>query len=875
MAAAAVLCMACGSFHKSDRIDFTREFPLEASYENSLEAKWAAKEISKSMLVEDMEGGADISLIGNAAVDYTDENCYDGRQSLRYHTSLVDHDVIHNERNEWGAFGGQQGGEAGFSIDFDEPQDWSEYNRLSLWVYIHPSANPNVHLFLAFNNEGSEDNTLSSSRQTNISDIPQGSWQNVTWEIDYAPRDKLTQIFVTQHNIGYDREMGEQFVQIDFDRFEVQKVEPDHYSGWNIPDGQISFSHIGYRPQDRKVALAAYSDVSEFALDDEKGRTVFTGKVEKVSNKGNDFASLDFTAFDRPGTYVLRYGKAESRPFPIGKNVWLNPLFGTLNFYFCQRCGYEVPGIHSECHQDCKGFHGDDEVSVSGGWHDAGDLSQGFFRTGMSAYALMRNLQVVKSDPELSDLASRIDQEAGWGVSWLMKVCFPEGYHITWNTQRVYTDNVDGTMDDSRVKAVFDPWENFLGTAVFLTAAECLESMADRKDELISLAVEKWEHTMACREWNGASFTEASWGAIASAKLYRLYGEEKYKEAALRFGRLLTACQEQHFVEGIPVTGYFYSGSGSKWLIHDNHVSFNEASMLAFSELCETFPSDPEWMEWFGAAALYSECFIKKGSAISAPFEIVPNGVFRRSDYGSHNPDHPNYSLIQYEDGTQLNENYAIRTFPIWSNHVFHGGTQCQLSNSWAYAEAASLVNDKEGMDLVKSQLEWVLGRNPFGQSLMYGVGYDYSPLFVYCTHNIVGALPVGVDSFKDDEPFWIGTANATCKEIWVSPVSRFLGTLATFLDGSSDDCSPVEVTIKAEGGVVKADFSGEGKHAVELRLFNATSDFASTDIDLVSGKASSLVFNISVTDPAKPYVAAVIVDGDTENAEMLTGAVL
>ena len=868
--AAAMLCVACGSFYENK--DFRLDFPLEAEYEHSIQAKWDSKEVIDSKLVEDMEGGTSISVLGNAGIDYTDENCYEGRKSLRYHTSLVDHEVLKAERNRFGAFGGQQGGEAGFSIDFAEPQDWSGYNRLSMWVYIHPSQNPNVHFFIAFNNDGVWDTTLSPSRQTNISDVKQGSWQNVVWEIDYAQRDRITQVIVSQHNIGYDRDMGEQFVCIDFDKIEIQKVKPDHYDGWNIPEDQISFAHTGYRPGDTKVALAAYGDASEFTLADKRGKTVFTGKVEKVSNKGNDFASLDFTSFDRPGEYVIRYGQIESRPFPIGKNVWLNPMSSALNFYYCQRCGHEVPGIHGVCHQDCIGFHGEDSVIVNGGWHDAGDLSQGFFRTSMSAYALMRNLLVVREDPSLSKLADRIDEEVGWGVSWLMKMCFPKGYHITWNTQRIYTDNVIGTIDDSKVRAVFDRWENFLGVAVFLTAAEHLESMADRKDELVALAADIWEHTVNSREWNTAGFTEAAWGATSSALLYRHSGEEKYKEAALAFGRLLRDCQELHFVEGIPVAGYFYGGSNSRWLIHDSHVSFNEASMIAFRELCRTFPEEEEWIDWYASAAVYSEYFIKRGSTIAAPFDIVPNGLFRRADYGVHNPDRPNYGLIQYEDGTQLNENYAIRTFPIWGDHVFHGGTACHLSNSWAYAEAVSLVNDVEGRDLVKSQLEWILGRNPFGQSLMYGVGYDFSPLFTFCTHNVVGALPVGVDSFRDDQPFWCPTANATCKEIWVSPVSRFLGTLANYLDNPSEAPS-VKAVMKLDGNKAVAELSGSGKHSLELRLFNASSDFQSQEVNLSSGQPASVSFDLAVEDDSMPFVAALVIDGDTQNAVMLTGA--
>ena len=214
----------------------------------------------------------------------------------------------------------------GVSLILDEPQDWSDYNRISMWVYIHPSKNPNVHFFLDVTNEGSPDTTISPSRQTNI-DIRQGSWQNVVWEIDYIQRDKITKFTISQNNICYDGGTGEQYITIDFDKLELQKVVPDHYEGWNVPEGQISFSHIGYRPGDRKVALAYAGLASEFTLVDEKGKQVYSGKVGNLSNKGNDFAVLDFSDFDRKGRYSICYGGIISPEFPIGENVWMTPLF--------------------------------------------------------------------------------------------------------------------------------------------------------------------------------------------------------------------------------------------------------------------------------------------------------------------------------------------------------------------------------------------------------------------------------------------------------------------------------------------------------------------------------------------------------------------
>ena len=866
IAAAAMLCVACGSFHKSDLPDFSLEFPLEADLANSLEAKWAAKEVLASKLVDDMEGNAVWEPFGIAEISYTDENSIDGGKALRYHASLVDSVHLESNRSPWGSFASLQGGEMGVSLILDEPQDWSDYNRISMWVYIHPSKNPNVHFFLDVTNEGSPDTTISPSRQTNI-DIRQGSWQNVVWEIDYIQRDKITKFTISQNNICYDGGTGEQYITIDFDKLELQKVVPDHYEGWNVPEGQISFSHIGYRPGDRKVALAYAGLASEFTLVDEKGKQVYSGKVGNLSNKGNDFAVLDFSDFDRKGRYSICYGGIISPEFPIGENVWMTPLFSALNFYNCQRCGHEVEGVHGVCHQDIMGFHEDDFRHINGGWHDAADLSQGFFRTAMACYAMMQNLELIRQDPSLSVLAARLEQEAAWGMKWLLETSFKDGYHISWNTQRIYTDNIAGTMDDIVTKAELVPWECFLGAADMIRATELLESMAERKEELEAMAVSKWESAMKA---SLGSTVELAWGATSSAVLYKRFGDEKYKEAALLFGRRLLECQERTFVEGIPVTGYFYTGINRRSLIHDCHVSFNEAPMLAFNELCRTFPDESDWMDWYSAAAIYNEYFMKRGSLISAPFDIVPNGLFRRSDYGEAHA--ANYGLIQYEDGTQLNDNYAIRTFPIWHDHFYHGGTQVHLSNAWAQAVAASLVNDEEGMGVAQKQLEWVMGRNPFCQSLMYGVGYDYSPLYVYCTRNIVGALGVGVDSFKDDEPFWSSTASTTTKEIWVSPVSRFLGTLATFL-GEDCDAAEVKLNMTREGDSVTAVLEGFGKHTLELRLFNASSDFNIDEVELFPDKPMTISFRLEEKDLTKPFVATLIVDGDLDNSVTLTGA--
>ncbi len=124
---------------------------------------------------------------------------------------------------------------------------------------------------------------------------------------------------------------------------------------------------------------------------------VYTGDIHLIENNNGKFNQLDFSDFRESGIYRIRSGDIQSNPFPIDEDIWLQPIFKAINFFFCERCGYYVPGIHRECHKDWQGFKGDEKKIINGGWHDAGDLSQGSWRTAMSALAMMKNLENIEN----------------------------------------------------------------------------------------------------------------------------------------------------------------------------------------------------------------------------------------------------------------------------------------------------------------------------------------------------------------------------------------------------------------------------------------------------------------------------------------------
>ena len=147
----ALSALSCDRAAETWRVSDRAPFPLEEAHpERSMLARWAQKEVLDARLLDDMEEARWTVREGKPELSYTRERSVDGVQSLRQRVSLVDWDHILDpaERTPWDSFQGEQGGWTCVALEFEEPQDWRAYNRISLWVYIHPSRNPNVSFAL-------------------------------------------------------------------------------------------------------------------------------------------------------------------------------------------------------------------------------------------------------------------------------------------------------------------------------------------------------------------------------------------------------------------------------------------------------------------------------------------------------------------------------------------------------------------------------------------------------------------------------------------------------------------------------------------------------------------------------------------------------
>ena len=744
--------------------------PLTAPFEEGAAYRQLQKPVLESRLLDDMESPAHWSFKGKGEMKFTQERAVDGRQSLRLQTVAG---PTHEGGRRW---------ISAYAARAFPDEDWSRFNRLSFWVYADVPGFPSVALTAAVRGKSSITGYNPFGREAmHYFNVQNGRWTRVVWEIAHLPREAIGS-FTIQYIMKGRLEHASGRVAIDVDRLELQRVEPDHYEGWNVASGGIAYSHAGYQSGAEKSAIASDLDTAAFELVRlDTGEAVLSKPVETVSTPLGRFQVMDFSEVRRPGSYLLRAGGRQTRPFRIGDDAWRSSLWKALNFFYAERCGMEIPGVHGACHRDWQAVRDDKRIVINGGWHDAGDLSQGTVNTSEAAYAMLSlagRLQAGGEDPEL---LARVLEEAKWGVSWLLKTTFGEGYRVSFSGQSHWSDGIIGTGDDTVVQAANSPYENFLTASALSLAARVWKDLdPDLAAHCLRVAREDWHAAVQAldapsRNRLASPVDIAASGALASIELFLATGEEQYAVKARAQGGTLLECQRRTFLPGskAPLTGFFYTSPAQDRILHYHHRGHEQGPVVALSRLCETFPGDANWMQWYSALVLHSE-YLKTAAAFSQPYGMLAASVYKEDEYQNALPNLRDSYRNQILNGIEIAPGYRLRLFPVWSNMRGNHGTL--LSQAKALSAAAQSRGDLEAVNLAQRQLEWVIGRNPFAQSTMYGEGYDFPPLYTISSGDIVGALPVGIETRGDkDVPFWPGSISHVYREVWVHPVSRWI----------------------------------------------------------------------------------------------------
>jgi hypothetical protein len=210
---------------------------------------------------------------------------------------------------------------------------------------------------------------------------------------------------------------------------------------------------------------------------------------------------------------------------------------------------------------------------------------------------------------------------------------------------------------------------------------------------------------------------------------------------------------------------------------------------------------------------------------------VLPAYVYRVTDDVKEVPDSGALHLATRESyraqvaaGMPMGDGWFLRTFPVW--FARRGNYGVLLSQAKALGTAARLRGDSAAWDFAQRQAQWIVGRNPFAQSTMYGEGYDWSQQYSVSSGDFIGSLPVGMQSRGDtDLPYWSSQNMYVYKEVWVHSTSRWLWLMEDLLGrppSLADADFDLTATTAANGEItLRVTARGEGQHTYTLRADN------------------------------------------------------
>ena len=663
--------------------------------------------------------------------------------------------------------------------------DLSKYNRMSAMIYIEATGYQNFYFHFLFGNNGYKTNHAPS--------IYPNKWTYVTWEVEHIKRDNIQEMDITPFLMGCPPE-ALPIINIYIANISAELVDLDDDEGWEL-GSRIAYCHSGYMPVSRKIALTSKCDSEYFTITNIDSGKVFKYKVkEKQTNLGN-FYVLEFSNVTETGTYVLEVDDRKTMPFLIDFTCFDSSIWKSLNFLRSLRCGEEVSGVHSACHLNCKTVHPDGRMVPNfGGWHDAGDVSQFEIPTAEIANSLCDLAATLKDNRYIY---TRILEEAKVGLTWLLRTRFGDGYRAMAVTYNIWRKNVVEPTNYSILnKAEAGSFENFLASSALASGARIFKE----QDEIFSnwclrtaiedfkYAVEEYDNKIYTARWGEPIESQTAGTAVLSAcELYSATANEFYLEKAKEFASIVMACQEKG--NDAPMKGFFYEDQEHKYILCYEHRGHEQSPIQGLAKLYQLLPVSDFRDQVKKSLDLY-RTYVIDSVKYGKPYHFLPGHIYHINKINiSHFTIPPKMSgeaatqtlLDQIKCGIDLGDGWYLRMMPISvSRRGFHATL---LSKTKAVSTLSKVLMDNDLRAISIAQIEWVLGKNPFASSTMYGEGNNYHPLYVAFSRQIVGSLPVGIKT-KDnaDLPYWPTINNAVYKEIWGHTTAKYLWVLADVL---------------------------------------------------------------------------------------------
>lgn len=465
----------------------------------------------------------------------------------------------------------------------------------------------------------------------------------------------------------------------------------------------IRINQLGYKPAGIKVAVWCSKEmkaIKSFSIiDSVTGKPVFKGEAGRPFGAYGPFSQtfrLNFTQFNKPGTYYLSAKGSRSAYFKIGQDVYKGAADFCLRYMRQQRSGFN-PFLKDSCHtHDGYTLYGpmpdSTHVDVVGGWHDATDYLQYSATSANATYHLLmayRDFPLVFTDEtEANGLDGRngiadVLDEAKWGLDWLLKM-HPRA---DWMFNQIADDRDHISM---RIPKEDSQYGRGYERPVYFVSGE-----PQQRGKFM----------------NNTTGTSSTAGKFSSA--FAL-GSLLFKDIDSNYSKHLFQKAETAYAYALKKPGVTQTASVISPYIYaeDNWVDDMELAATNQQLLADAFhyaqqePVTP----WLGKdTANHYQWY---------PFINLGHYELARREKGPLRD-----TLVRYyKEGIQrvwekARQNAFYRGIPfIWCSNNFTASfvIQCLWYNQ--------LTGDKQFNELEQANIDWLLGCNPWGTSMIYGL---------------------------------------------------------------------------------------------------------------------------------------------------------
>ena len=465
---------------------------------------------------------------------------------------------------------------------------------------------------------------------------------------------------------------------------------------------KVLLNQVGYHPQWPKVAFLANAPqgtpIQLVNLANQQTTTLNNpGTIQLDHLSGDRLQPIDFTNIQKPGKYLLRAGAVESAPFSISTNAYQTTLISLLRSYYLQRCGViledPITGLyHAPCHlHDHTLAHADtlhqasDKITATGGWHDAGDYGKYVATTSvtiariLSLYEQHPNLfwDGQLTIPESGNGIPDVLDEMKFGLDWMLRMQRSDGavYRKLSGSEWPIGLAPDEDVQTRYIYGISTPETGKFAGAMAIAARlfdKFDSNLANQYQEAADLA---WQYL------ENQPTTQIDWYAGDDS------GSGKYLESEIDQEESLKTDIDDRFWAAVEL----YISTGAQKYQHYVESHLSEISYTLF--------------EWKDMSPLALVDYRMQ--------ELQPVSSKARGTIDQKIIEKANEILTRVE-----NSGYRL------GNHRFIWG-----SNKMAAEEGITLVyayqisKDQRYQNAALEQLHFLLGRNPFNQTFVTGIG--------------------------------------------------------------------------------------------------------------------------------------------------------